>query len=87
MNRQAARTVVTLVSLVVCVMGAHAADWTNSGGNALRNGLTTETGPVAEDLLWSGGQTSLIAWQPVTEGNRVFMVRQADWPGNPQDSL
>jgi outer membrane protein assembly factor BamB len=57
-----------------------AADWNNSGGNAGRNGLTTEIGPVAPDLLWEGGRSSIIAWQPVTEGNHVFMVRQLRWP-------
>lgn len=63
------------------------ADWNNSGGNAGRNGVTTETGTSTSDLLWSGGRSSLIAWQPVTEYNRVFMIRQLDWPYNqPHDA-
>lgn len=67
---------------------ALAADWSNQGGNASRNGLTSELGPTAADLLWSGGRTSLIAWHPVTEGNRVFMVRQARWPNEqPNDAF
>ncbi len=59
---------------------AHAGDWTNSGGNAGRNGLSNEHGPTAAELLWSGGRSSLIAWHPVIEGDRVFMVRQLRWP-------
>ncbi len=55
---------------------ATAADWSNSGGNPGRNGLTTEVGPDAPAVLWSGGRSSIIAWQPVIEGSRVFAVRQ-----------
>jgi hypothetical protein len=54
--------------------------WNNSGGNAGRNGRTSATGPGTDDLLWSGGRSSIIAWQPVMENNRVFMVRQLKWP-------
>jgi hypothetical protein len=57
-----------------------AADWTNSGGNAERNGMTSETGPSTAQVLWSGGRSSIIAWQPVTEGHRVFLVRQTSFP-------
>jgi hypothetical protein len=56
------------------------ADWNNSGGNAGRNGISVETGTSTSDLLWSGGRSSLIAWHPVIESNRVFMVRQLKWP-------
>ena len=63
-------------------------DWNNSGGNAGRNGLSSEIGPDDADLRWSGGRPSLIAWQPVTEGGRVFMVRQPRWPyQQPGDSF
>ena len=63
---------------------AGADDWHNSGGNAGRNGQSTEVGPAAADLLWSGGRTSLIAWQPVIEGNLAIMVRQsAGRPSSP----
>src|SRR5262249_47303589 len=55
-------------------------DWTNSGGDAGRNGRTAEVGPGAPDPLWSSGRPSIIAWQPVTEGPRVFMVRETDFP-------
>src|SRR5580765_6696736 len=59
---------------------ASASDWTNSGGNPERNGMTTETGPATAHVLWSTGRSSIIAWQPVIEGHRVFMVRQTSFP-------
>ena len=63
---------------------ARADDWTNAGGNAGRNGLTTERGPDAlGDLSWSGGRSSIIAWQPVVAGSRVFTVRQTGFPPEP----
>jgi putative pyrroloquinoline-quinone binding quinoprotein len=50
--------------------------------------LTDEIGPAVPGVLWSGGRPSIIAWQPVTEGNRVFMVRQTGFPpgGEPNGS-
>lgn len=51
-------------------------DWTNAGGGPGRDGSSDEVGPVTPNLLWSGGRSSIIAWQPVTSGRRVFMVRQ-----------
>ena len=60
--------------------GALAQDWTNNGGNAGRDGRTTQPGPDAATQLWAGGRTSVIAWQPVIEGSRVFMVRQTGFP-------
>jgi hypothetical protein len=64
-------------------MSAGAQDWTNAGGNAGRNGQTSEAGPDAagaSELLWSGGRNSIIAWQPVIAGGRVFVVRQTGFP-------
>lgn len=61
-------------------------DWSNSGGNAERNGLSDTTGPKAADILWSGGRTSIISWLPMTEGNRLFVIRQTGWPGSQHDS-
>jgi len=58
-------------------------DWSNAGGNPGRNGSTAEIGPNSAELLWSGGRYSSIAWQPVTEGNRAFMVRQTGFPPEP----
>lgn len=73
-----------VTGLLVCV-GAPASGqgWSNSGGNAGRNGLTSELGPDAPDLLWSGGRPSSIAWQPVIDGRTVYMVRQTGFPPEP----
>jgi len=81
------RLIHALIALLT-PLAAHAADWTNSGGIAGRTGLTTEVGPDAEDLLWNGGRSSIIAWQPVIVGDRVFMVRQTGFPpgGEPNGS-
>src|SRR5687767_14624978 len=84
--RHALPSFVVLASLAVA---AHAAsDWTNSGGNAERNGRTFEVGPESPLVLWSGGRSSIIAWQPVIEDRRVFMVRQTGFPpgGEPNGS-
>jgi len=62
-------------------------DWSNAGGNARRNGLSEVKGPLRADLLWSGGPTSIISWLPVTEDNRLFVVRQRGWPGSTNDSM
>lgn len=71
-----------LFALLLLAPAALAGDWTNAGGNAARNGQSDEVGPVAKTLAWSGGRPSIIAWQPVTAGRRVFMVRQSNFiPG------
>jgi PQQ-like domain len=75
-------SILTAASMLMLVGTAHA-DWTNAGGNAGRNGLTDAVGPDAADLLWSGGPSSVIAWQPVIEGQRVFIVRQTGFPPEP----
>lgn len=68
---------------VLAAAPALAQTWSNSGGNAGRNGLTSELGPDAPDPLWSGGRPSLIAWQPVIDGRTVYMVRQTGFPPEP----
>jgi hypothetical protein len=64
------------------------ADWTNNGGNAGRNGSTAQIGPDSPQVLWTGGRSSVIAWQPITAGNRLFLVRQTGFPpaGEPNGS-
>jgi hypothetical protein len=80
-----------LLCLAVCASGASlssAGDWSNNGGNAGRNGLSDEVGPLAADPLWNGGRNSIIAWQPMIAGRRVFSVRQTGFPpsGEPNGS-
>ncbi len=52
-------------------------DWANSGGNSGRFGQSDEIGPADVDAvqLWPPIRSSLIAYQPVIENNRVFTVR------------
>jgi len=79
----------TTTGACLCAMSfASATDWTNAGGNAGRNGQTSEVGPDTTNLLWSGGRPSIIAWQPVIEASRVFLVRQTGFPpgGEPNGS-
>ncbi|MDM7916462.1 MAG: PQQ-binding-like beta-propeller repeat protein [Candidatus Eisenbacteria bacterium] len=82
----AATALSTLLILSGAFAVAAAADWNNKGGNAQRNGLTSETGPTSATVAWSGARTSLIAWLPVIEGDDVFTVRQANWPGQVHDA-
>jgi len=61
--------------------------WRNSGGTPGRNGRSGELAPtVSSPPLWSGGRTSLIAWQPIVDGDRVFMVRQTAFGSHPTGS-
>lgn len=78
------RSVAVPTAVLVCCVGvACAQDWSNSGGNAGRNGLTGELGPDSADVLWTGGRPSSIAWQPVIEGGTVYVVRQTGFPPEP----
>jgi outer membrane protein assembly factor BamB len=63
------------------VAGAFADDWNTTAKNSLRDGLSADLGPDTANLLWSGGRYSMIAWPPFIEGQRVFTIRQMDWPG------
>jgi outer membrane protein assembly factor BamB len=81
MRRASARTIActvasTAVLSAICVASPSHADWSNLGGNAGRNGLTTAIGPETPSLRWSGAPESLISWTPIVEGNRVFAIRQ-----------
>jgi outer membrane protein assembly factor BamB len=58
------------------------ADWSNLGGNQGRNGLTTAIGPTAPEPVWTTGPSSIIAWNPCVEGNRIFVVRQTGFVPN-----
>ncbi len=58
------------------------ADWNNFGGNAKRNGQASVAGPSAATLLWENNDDySIIAWHPVTSGDRVFAIRESGFPG------
>ena len=69
----------TLAGIVLTFSFSIAQNWnTGSGGNAGRNGLSNETGPETEDLLWEGGLFAIIAQQAVIDGDVVAMSRIAD---------
>ena len=70
------------VLLLSCASCA-GAQWSNAGGNAGRNGQSSEIGPAAAEILWSTSATSIIAWQPVIEDRRVYVVRQSGFPPEP----
>ena len=72
----AALRLVTLLVPVVAAAPAAAQEWTNSGGNGQRNGLTAAYGPLTAQLQWTSGPPSIIAWHPIVVGDRVFVVRQ-----------
>ena len=53
------------------------ADWSNLSGNARQNSLAAVTGPDAATATWTrSDMPCLIAWSPITEGHRMFTVRQ-----------
>ena len=61
--------------------------WRNAGGTPARNGESDELAPTSASApVWSSGRPSLIAWQPVSDGDRVFMVRQTAFGSDPEGS-
>lgn len=79
-------TFLSVSTLLILPLAAQ--DWTNSGGNAQRNGQSPAYGPLTANVAWSGSLPSIIAWQPVTAGRRLFVVRQTGFPpaGEPNGS-
>jgi len=77
------RTLTLSLVVLAGAAGAHADDWNNPGGTPGRNGRSMELGPDGADLLWNTGRSSIIAWAPVIEGRRVYMVRQTGFPPEP----
>ena len=75
-----------VLSLAACSTAA--AQWTNLGGNAGRNGQSSSTGPAAPTPVWSTApRSSIIAWAPCIEARRVFTVRQTGFPPEPGSNL
>ncbi|MBU6413855.1 MAG: PQQ-binding-like beta-propeller repeat protein [Planctomycetes bacterium] len=61
---------------------ALAGDWSNTGGGPRRNGYNDVLGPIAATQAWSTPEFSIIAWAPVTMGDRVFVVKEQGFPTN-----
>lgn len=73
----------TLSALVVGATPVAAQDWPNLGGNAARNGLSSELGPIDDDLAWSNATDfSIIAWHPYIAESRVFAIRESGFPSS-----
>jgi outer membrane protein assembly factor BamB len=77
--RQQAFLCTAILSWALSLAGsAHGQSWSNLGGNGRMNGLSPVAGPdSASDLAWQGGAPSLIAWPVMSEGRRIFTVRQS----------
>lgn len=74
--------------VAISLSGAVAAqDWTNAGGNAARNGMTNQRGPDSATTIWTTAPSSIIAWQPVSDGSTVYAVRQTGFPPEPSSNL
>ena len=57
-------------------------DWTNLGGNAARNGMSSVRGPMVDQLAWSNTDDfSIITWHPFIMDGRVFAIRESGFPG------
>lgn len=66
----------TLILLLGMTVPVQAADWNaGTGGNPARNCASGEVGPTSPEILWQGGQPSVIAQAPVIEGDIVVMSR------------
>ena len=81
-------TLASFLALALPAFPTLAADWSNLAGNSCRNGLTSAVGPTDPVLRWSTSPSSVIAWNPCIEGNRVFVVRQTGFvpSGVPNES-
>lgn len=78
-----------LVAFLALSLPVLAQGWPNKGGNPARNGLSPVIGPPAPTLKWSGiARSSIIAWHPYIDGDRVFLVRQTGFvpAGEPNGS-
>ena len=51
------------------------ANWSNSGGNSLRNGLSSVRGPTSPTLAWRAGSNAYFGSSTFIEGNTVVTTR------------
>ncbi len=72
--------IATFLTAIGLSPAASAADWTNLGGNAGRNGRTTATGPTQAVSRWAAADFSIIAWYPFILADRVYTIRQTGFP-------
>ena len=81
-TRRTASTRIAAAAACVALAGSALADWNALGGNPGKSGLAPGVGPATPDLRWQGGRPSIIAWHPVIEGDRMFVVRQTGFVPN-----
>ncbi|OPL18939.1 MAG: hypothetical protein AVO35_03140 [Candidatus Aegiribacteria sp. MLS_C] len=68
-----------LVFLLLPLPLAAAAEWNvATGGSPGRAGFCDVTGPDDDGLLWQGGASAVISWQPVISGETMFTARCFD---------
>ncbi len=79
MRRIGYKLILFSVALLVINAACFADDWSiGTGGNSPRYGYNSAYGPEDTTVLWQGGATSVIAWQPVIDGDIVAVARCAD---------
>jgi outer membrane protein assembly factor BamB len=77
------RITIDLTLFLFLASSATAQDWSNLGGDGARNGRSITVGPTSASLLWQNATDfSVIAWQPVVLGDRVFTIREGGFPQN-----
>jgi sugar lactone lactonase YvrE len=86
------KSILSFALILASSIPAYAQNWSNLGGNALRNGQATAVvGPTTPDLAWSNTDDySIIAWAPFIMDGRVFTIRESGFPqsgGNANDAL
>lgn len=76
----AGRLPASVYALILCCAAAGAAgEWNVAvGGDAARTGLCTAFGPESAAVLWQGGASAVISWQPVIDGDIAVMARCFD---------
>ncbi len=74
--RHAAHRASVIAITLIFAAGATADDWnTGVGGQASRRGFSTEVGPTAREILWSGSLPAIVAQQAVIADDLVVVSR------------
>jgi len=65
----------TRLTILLLLVSAAAGNWTTSGGDRLRSGLSPETGPDSARLLWEGSLSSWFGMPVFTWEDRLVTMR------------
>jgi outer membrane protein assembly factor BamB len=74
MKTNVVRVVVGSLLAAACPL-VHAGDWTNSGGNPLRSGLSDESGPASREVLWQGTIPGIFGLPVFISGDKLVTAR------------